>query len=121
VNTAPGSPPARAMGQTALKSLANCLNINIYSYLETSGGKSSNLHLNVHFSTSVLFRHVWQLKTVVFLHWCLICAVLFKNSNTNSRMFPEQNLNIYIRMIYAYINPPCGSVVNFHYHVAVKQ
>ena len=28
------------------------------------------------FSTSVLIRHMWQLKTVVFLHWCLICTVL---------------------------------------------
>jgi len=28
----------------------NCLNTNIYSYLETSGGQSSNLYLNlVHF------------------------------------------------------------------------
>ncbi len=25
----------------------------------------------------MLIRHLWQLKTVVFLHWCLICAVLF--------------------------------------------
>ncbi len=35
------------------------------------------------FSTPVLIRHLWQLKTVVFLHWCLIRAVLltlyFKN------------------------------------------
>ncbi len=29
------------------------------------------------FSTTVLIRHLWQLKTVVFLHWCLICVVLF--------------------------------------------
>jgi hypothetical protein len=28
------------------------------------------------FSTPVLVRHLWQLKTVVFLHWCLICAAL---------------------------------------------
>ena len=28
------------------------------------------------FSTQVLIRHMWQLKTVVFLHWCLICALL---------------------------------------------
>ncbi len=28
------------------------------------------------FSMPVLIRHLWQLKTVVFLHWCLICAVL---------------------------------------------
>jgi hypothetical protein len=28
------------------------------------------------FSTPELIRHLWQLKTIVFLHWCLICAVL---------------------------------------------
>ncbi len=28
------------------------------------------------FSTPGLIRHLWQIKTVVFLHWCLICAVL---------------------------------------------
>ncbi len=28
------------------------------------------------FSTAVLMRHLWQLKKIVFLHWCLICAVL---------------------------------------------
>ncbi len=39
---------------------------------------SSNLHLNVvHFSTPVLIRHMWQLKTVVILHWCLIRAAAF--------------------------------------------
>ncbi len=29
------------------------------------------------FSTTVLIRNLWQLKTVVFLHWCLIRFVLF--------------------------------------------
>jgi hypothetical protein len=29
------------------------------------------------FSTPVLIRHLWQFKTVIFLHWYLICAVLF--------------------------------------------
>jgi hypothetical protein len=40
---------------SALKNLNNCLNINIYSYLKTSGGQSSILYLNaVHFfNTSV--------------------------------------------------------------------
>ncbi len=28
------------------------------------------------FSTPVLIRHLWQLKTVVLLHWRLICAFL---------------------------------------------
>jgi hypothetical protein len=36
-----------ATEQHALKNVNNCLNTNIYSYLETSGGKSSNLYLNV--------------------------------------------------------------------------
>jgi hypothetical protein len=54
----------------------NCLNTNIYSYLQISGGQSPNLYLNVvhFFNTSV--RHQWQHNTVVFLHWCLIHAVL---------------------------------------------
>jgi len=56
------------MEQRALKSVNNCWNTNTYSYLETSGGQSSNLYLNVFiFSTPVLIRHLWQLKAVVFL------------------------------------------------------
>jgi hypothetical protein len=36
--------------QHALKNVNHCLNTNIYSYLETYGGQSSNLYLNaVHF------------------------------------------------------------------------
>ncbi len=30
-------------------------------------------------STQVLIRHLWQPKTVVFLHWCVIYAVLLIN------------------------------------------
>jgi hypothetical protein len=35
------------MEQLALENVNNCLNTNIYSYLETSGGKSYNLYLNI--------------------------------------------------------------------------
>jgi len=65
------------MKQGDLKNENNCLNTNIYSYLGTSGSPSSNLYLNVvNFLTPVFIGHLCQLKTVVFLHWCLICAVL---------------------------------------------
>ena len=65
-----------AMEQCALRNVNNFLNTNIYSYLETSGGQSSNLYLNVvHFFITMLIRHLWQLETIVFLHWCLICTV----------------------------------------------
>ncbi len=30
----------------------------------------------LNFSTPELIRQQWQLKTIVFLHWCLICTVL---------------------------------------------
>jgi hypothetical protein len=64
------------MEEEALEILNNCLNTNIYSYLETSGGQSSNLYLNVvHFLKPMIIRHMWQLKTVVFLHRCLMHAV----------------------------------------------
>jgi hypothetical protein len=41
--------------QLTLKIANNCLNTNIYSYLETSDGQSLNLYLNVvhFFNTSV--------------------------------------------------------------------
>jgi hypothetical protein len=43
------------MEQHTLKDVNNCLNTNIYSYFETSGGKSYNLYFNVvhFFNTSV--------------------------------------------------------------------
>ncbi len=50
-----------------LKNVNNCLNTSICSYLETSGGKSFNLYLNVVlFSSPVLINQLWQLKTVFF-------------------------------------------------------
>ncbi len=53
----------KPMEQHALKTVNTSLNTNIYSYLETSGGQSYNLYLNVlHFLTPVLIRHLWQLK-----------------------------------------------------------
>ncbi len=68
------------MEQHALKIINNCLNTNIYSHLETSGGQSSNLYLKVHFFKTSVIRHQWQLKTVAFLHWCLIRCVIFTHS-----------------------------------------
>ncbi len=35
------------MEQHTLKNVSNSMNTNIYSYLETSGGQSSNPYLNV--------------------------------------------------------------------------
>jgi hypothetical protein len=35
-----------SMEQRALKNANNCVNTNIYTYLETSNGQSSNLYLN---------------------------------------------------------------------------
>ncbi len=68
-----------AMEQHTLENVNNCSNTNINSYLETSGGQNSNMYLNVvHFLAPVLIRHLWQAKTVVFLHRCLIHAVLLR-------------------------------------------
>jgi len=43
------------MEQRTFKNVNTCLNTNIYSYLVTSSGQSSNLYLNVvhFFNTSV--------------------------------------------------------------------
>ncbi len=66
------------MQQHTLKYVNNCLNTNIYSYLEASGGQNSNLYLNVvHFSTPALIRHLLLQRTVVFLPTCQIRAAPF--------------------------------------------
>jgi hypothetical protein len=45
-----------AIEQCAFKNVNNCLNTNIYSYLETSGGQSCNLYLNVvHFFNASVY------------------------------------------------------------------
>jgi hypothetical protein len=50
-------------GTGCFKNVNNNLNTNIYSYLETSGGQSSNIYLNVvPFLTPALMRHLWQLQ-----------------------------------------------------------
>ena len=48
--------PFMLMEQHTLKNVNDCLITNIYSYLETSGGESSYLYLNVVnlFNTSVI-------------------------------------------------------------------
>ena len=43
----------RATEERNLKNVKNCLNTNIYSYLETSCGQSSNLYLNMAHFVSV--------------------------------------------------------------------
>jgi hypothetical protein len=54
------------MEQHTFKNVNNCLNTNIYSYLETSGGQSTYTYINVvPFSTPELIRNMWQLKTAV--------------------------------------------------------
>ncbi len=68
--------------QHALKKLNNFWNTNIYSYSEISGGQSYNVYLIiVNFFNASVFRHLWQLKTVVFLHWCLIHANVYYYNN----------------------------------------
>ncbi len=46
--------------QHTFKNANNCLNSNIYSYLKTSGGQSSNPYLNVvhFFNTRVTYKSV---------------------------------------------------------------
>jgi len=48
------------MEQRALQNVNTCLNTNIYSYLETSGGQSYNLYLNVvhFFNTGINYKSV---------------------------------------------------------------
>ncbi len=70
------------MKQFALNNVNGCVNTNINSSLGASGSQSYKLYLNVHFFNNSV--HQWQVKTVVFLHWCLIPAVFWPYGNNNS-------------------------------------
>ncbi len=56
----------------ALKNVNNCLNTNIYSYLETSGGQSSNLYSNV----VIFFQHQCLLEICGSLRQLFSCIVV---------------------------------------------
>ncbi len=43
------------------------------------------------FSTPVLIKHLWQLNTVVFLHWDLIRAVLLGEVAIHTFIYMAQN------------------------------
>ncbi len=63
------------------------------------------------FSTPVLIRHLWQLKTVVFRHWCLILTV------TLSPLLVAAKLQIYnsilLRWSLVWMNPQFLSQINW--------
>jgi hypothetical protein len=53
----------------------------------------SDLNFNFFiFCAPVLIRHPWQLKTVVSLHWCLICANLLHRKLKNGFPLPHTKL-----------------------------
>jgi len=82
-----------SMEQRTLKNCKQLFEYLIYTYLETSGGQSSNLYINVvHFSTPVLIRHLWQLKTAVFLHLCLIHTVLLLKLYNHGNILVQYNV-----------------------------
>ncbi len=44
------------------------------------------------FSIPEVIRHLWQLKTIVFLHWSLICAVLLTHLLSRARKIGNKAL-----------------------------
>jgi len=59
----------------------------------TSGGQNSNIYLNVvQFLTTVLIRHLWQLKTDTFLHRCQWHVVLLELNEVSSEKVERINI-----------------------------
>jgi len=65
------------MEQHTLKNVSNCLNTNIYFYVETF------------FSTPVLIRQLRQLKTVVVLVSNMCCSIGVENGTHFEDTFPH--------------------------------
>ncbi len=58
------------------------------------------------FSTPVLIRHLWKLKPVVLLHWCLIGTVVFVLGATVVK-FPRDG-------IFTHFDKFVATLVNFN-------
>ncbi len=67
------------MEQHAFKNVNNCLNTNIYFYLDTSGGQSSNPYLNdVHFfNTRVKWKEINRKQSTRWQHLSRSKASMF--------------------------------------------
>jgi hypothetical protein len=52
------------------------------------------------FSAPVLIRHLWQLKTVIFLHRCLIGAVQIGSSQVTHQIVASLTTVIYDRNVF---------------------
>ncbi len=66
------------------------------------------------FSTTVLIKHLWQLKILVFLHWFLICAVPLGACNIlNSKNNVLKEVNLSNSLLYfcfkktQFVKPSC--------------
>jgi hypothetical protein len=47
------------------------------------------------FSTPELTRHLWQLKTAVFLHWCLIRAISFNSDKLIEHFQHKKGISVH--------------------------
>ncbi len=71
------------------------------------------------FSTPVLIRHLCQLKTVVFLHWCLMRVVLFQLD----LLIPSIVIKLSLKDRQTDIRPPIHIIClfdTFHFTAFVK-
>ncbi len=66
------------------------------------------------FSKPVFIRHLWQLKTAVFLHWCLICAVQLHREREKAKRIKSLVLKIQSALC-----PKCAAQTA-HYSVNVR-
>ena len=80
------------------------------------------------FTPPELIRNPWQLKTAVFLHWCLIRAVPFTTVNALQEPLDKvmeqrtlRNVNNYLNTnIYSYLETSVGQSSNLYLKTLFK-
>jgi hypothetical protein len=98
-------------GTAHLKNVNNCLNANIYSYLETSGGQICTVYLNVvhFFQCQCLLDICGSLRqraycSKVFIQWNSTLKNVNNCLNANIYSYLEtsggQNCNVYLNVVH---------------------
>jgi hypothetical protein len=57
--------------------------------------------------TPELIRHLWQLKTIVFLHWYLICSVPLEAKSPKCDKILVEPVGHFLR--FSHLSDPCFS------------
>jgi hypothetical protein len=67
------------------------------------------------FPDTLLIRHLWQLKTIIFLHWCLLRVVILITLIIGLTFKPRSDVTVFVKSTIAAVRGKCFDTGGLHY------